>query len=268
MAEDPAREEGDAVKASSHAPELAGADSEQRLVDRVRRGSESALGALFTRYASWLRRWAQGRLPVWARDGLDTSDLVQDALHGTFARISTLRSVHAAALRSYLRRAVENRIGDYQRRALFRRNQGGPSSEPPRLSDEAAPQLQQLLDKQTWKRYRHGLDRLTPRHRRLVRRPRRVRLQLSAARTDRAVVDAGRRAHGLPAGAEAAERRHAGWLPQVRRRPGFRGPIRRSDAPDPAACRGRRRASGALSTRPTVRFPRPARLTPCLVRFR
>lgn len=168
MAEDPVREEGDAVKASSHAPELAGADSEQRLVDRVRRGSESALGALFTRYASWLRRWAQGRLPVWARDGLDTSDLVQDALHGTFARISTLRSAHAAALRSYLRRAVENRIGDYQRRALFRRNQGGPSSEPPRLSDEAAPQLQQLLDKQTWKRYRHGLDRLTPRHRRLV----------------------------------------------------------------------------------------------------
>ena len=168
MAGDPVREERDTTKASSPVPELPGADSEQRLVDRVRRGSESALGALFTRYAPWLRRWAQGRLPVWARDGLDTSDLVQDALHGTLARVSTLRSAHAAALRSYLRRAVENRIGDYQRRALFRRNQGGPSSEPPRLSDEAAPQLQQLLDKQTWKRYRAGLDRLTPRHRRLV----------------------------------------------------------------------------------------------------
>ena len=168
MAGDPMREERDTMKASSPVSELPGADSEQRLVDRVRRGSESALGALFTRYASWLRRWAQGRLPVWARDGLDTSDLVQDALHGTLARVSTLRSAHAAALRSYLRRAVENRIGDYQRRALFRRNQRGPSSEPPRLSDEAAPQLQQLLDKQTWKRYRAGLDRLTPRHRRMV----------------------------------------------------------------------------------------------------
>ena len=148
--------------------EFPGADSEQRLLDRVRRGSESALGALFTRYASWLRRWARGRLPSWARDGVDTSDLVQDALHTTLARISTLRSAHAAALRSYLRRAVENRIGDYQRRALFRLNQSGPSSEPPRLSDEAAPQLQQLIDRQTWKRYLEGLERLTPRHRRLV----------------------------------------------------------------------------------------------------
>ena len=152
----------------SPVPESPGADSEQRLLDRAREGSESALGTLFTRYASWLRRWARGRLPAWARDGLDTSDLVQDALHGTLARISTLRSAHAAALRSYLRRAVENRIGDYQRRALFRLNHSGPSSEPPRFSDEAAPQLQQLIDKRTWTCYLEGLRRLTPRHRRLV----------------------------------------------------------------------------------------------------
>ena len=152
----------------SPVPAFPVADSEQRLLDRVRRGSQSALGALFTRYASWLRRWARGRLPAWARDGLDTSDLVQDALHGTLARVSTLRSAHAAALRSYLRRAVENRIGDYQRRALFRLTHGGPSSAPARLSDAAAPQLQQLIDKQTWTRYLEGLKHLTPRHRRLV----------------------------------------------------------------------------------------------------
>ena len=150
------------------APKFPGAESEQRLLDRARQGNQTALGALFTRYASWLRRWAQGRLPAWARDGLDTSDVVQDALHGTLARISTLRSAHAAALRSYLRRAVENRIADHQRRALFRLKQGGPSSEPVRLSDEAAPQLQQLIDKQTWTRYLDGLNHLTPRHQRLV----------------------------------------------------------------------------------------------------
>ena len=152
----------------SSVPDFPGADSEQRLLDQVRRGSQSALGLLFMRYASWLRRWAQGRLPSWARDGVDTSDLVQDALHGTLARVSTLRSAHAAALRCYLRRAVENRIDDYQRRALFRLNHGGLSSAPPRLSDAAAPQLQQLIDKQTWTRYVEGLKRLKPRHRRLV----------------------------------------------------------------------------------------------------
>ena len=168
MAGVPVREGRDSTKAPSPAFEIPGSGSEQRLLDRARRGSESALGALFTRYASWLRRWARGRLPSWARDGVDTSDVVQDALQTTLARISTLRSAHAAALRSYLRRAVENRIGDYRRRALFRLNRGVPSSEPPRLSDEAAPQLQQLVDKQTRRRYLEGLEHLTPRHRRLI----------------------------------------------------------------------------------------------------
>ena len=148
-------------------PELPGADSEQRLLDRVRQGSESALGTLLTRHASWLRRWARGRLPVWARDGLDTSDLVQDALHGTLVRLSTLRSTHAAALRSYLRRAVENRIGDHLRRAILRRSVVAPS-ERPLLSEDAAPQLQQVLEDESWARYLEGLKHLTPRHRRLV----------------------------------------------------------------------------------------------------
>ena len=148
-------------------PEPPGADSEQRLLDRVRQGSESALGRLLTRHASWLRRWARGRLPVWARDGLDTSDLVQDALHGTLVRLSTLRSTHAAALRSYLRRAVENRIGDHLRRAILRRSVVAPS-ERPLLSEDAAPQLQQVLEDESWARYLEGLKHLTPRHRRLV----------------------------------------------------------------------------------------------------
>ena len=151
----------------SRQPGLA-ADSEQRLLERVLRGSESALGVLFARYSSWLRRWARGRLPAWARNGLDTSDLVQDALHGTLARITTLRSAHAAALRSYLRRAVENQISDHRRRALLRLNSGRAPGEPVRLSQEAAPQFQQLMDEQNWGRYLEGLRHLTPRHRRLV----------------------------------------------------------------------------------------------------
>ena len=142
------------------------ADSERRLLERVRTGSRSAAGALLTRHAPWLRSWAHGRLPVWARAGLDTSDLVQDALHRTLARISSLRSAHTKALRVYLRRAVQNRIGDHLRRAMLRRNVAA-SSEPVPLS-EAAPQLQQVLDNETWERYLEGLKHLTPRHRRLV----------------------------------------------------------------------------------------------------
>lgn len=152
----------------SRAPDFPEADSEQRLIERARRGSQSVLGPLFTRYASWLRRWARGRLPVWTRDGLDTSDLVQDALHETLSRITTFRSAHAAALRGYLRRTVENQISDHRRRALFRLNHGGAPSEPVRLSDEAAPQLRELMGKQNWARYLEGLKQMTPRHRRLI----------------------------------------------------------------------------------------------------
>ena len=148
-------------------PALADNATEQRLLDRVRRGSRSAVGELFTRYASWLRRFARGRLPRWARDGIDTSDLVQDALVRTFAHLSAIRSAHAGALRVYLRRTIENRIGDRLRRATLRHDPAEQHATS-RPSDVSAPQFQQLLDDETWQRYLKGLKQLKPRHRRLV----------------------------------------------------------------------------------------------------
>ena len=151
----------------SRKTESPGADSEQRLLDRVRQGSRSAADLLFSRYASWLRRWARGRLPQWARDGMDTSDLVQDALHRTFAQLARFRSVHVTALRSYLRRTIQNRIGDQLRHATLRRRLALPNKAF-QLSDEAAPQYQQFLDNETWSRYLKGLKQLTPRQQRLI----------------------------------------------------------------------------------------------------
>lgn len=98
---------------------------------------------------------------------MDTSDLVQDALHRTLARVSSFRSAHSTAMRIYLRRAVQNRIGDHLRRAMLRQRVIEPS-QPLLLSEEAAPQLRQVLDDETWERYLEGLKQLTPRHRRLV----------------------------------------------------------------------------------------------------
>ena len=85
--------------------------SEQRLLHRVRQGSASAAATLFERYAPWLRKRARGRLPQWARSGgVSTSDLVQDVLQHTVARLIWFESTHVSALRAYLRRAVENRV--------------------------------------------------------------------------------------------------------------------------------------------------------------
>ena len=145
--------------------------SEQLLLDRVLRGSVSAVAALFERYAPWLRRRASGRLPQWARSGgVATSDLVQDVLHHAFARLKWFESKHVSALRAYLRRAVENRVQDGLRRAIRRLDIArlAPGEEPLRPFEDAAPQYQQLLHDEMWGRYREGLKRLKVRDRRLI----------------------------------------------------------------------------------------------------
>ena len=101
------------------------------------------------------------------RGTIDTSDLIQDALHRTFARLASFEPRHANALRAYLLRAVENRIRDQLRRAtrrldLTRRGAlARPSEDPP-------PQHRQLVDDETWRRYLDGLERLRERDRRLI----------------------------------------------------------------------------------------------------
>ena len=117
--------------------------SEQRLLNRVRQGSSSAVGALFERYAPWLRRRASGRLPQWARSGVATSDLVQDVLHHAFARLNWFESKHVSALRAYLRRAVENRVQDGLRQAIRRLDIArlAPGEAPLRPFEDAAPTI-------------------------------------------------------------------------------------------------------------------------------
>ena len=145
-------------------------DSEQSLLDRVRRGRDSAIELLFARYAPWVRRRVRGRLPHWARNGITTSDLAQDVLHHTFARLNWFESKHMSALRGYLRRAVENRVQDELRRATRRLDKSHFTApqEPRRPSMDAPPQHQQLLNKEMWKRYRDGLKVLKERDRRLI----------------------------------------------------------------------------------------------------
>ena len=141
--------------------------SESRLLEQVRRGSRGAADTLFARYGIWLRRWTRGRLPRRARGSLDTSDIVQEALHYTFTRLDWFESKRASALRAYLRRVAENRIRDELRRASRRRDAIAPEL-PVQASEDGAPQLRRLVDGDEWKRYLEGLRRLKPRDRRLI----------------------------------------------------------------------------------------------------
>lgn len=148
-------------------PSTSTPSSESLLLEQVRRGSRSAAEALLGRYRLWLRRRTRGRLPQRVRDAVDTSDVVQETLRYTFTRLDWFESKRASALRAYLWRVAENRIRDELRRTARRRDTIAPE-QPVRASEDGAPQLQQLVDDQAWRRYVDGLRRLRPRDRRLI----------------------------------------------------------------------------------------------------
>jgi RNA polymerase sigma-70 factor, ECF subfamily len=93
-----------------------GTDTSVRLLRRHRDGDEGALGELLERQIETMRVWARGRLPRWARDEMNTDDLVQDALMRTVSRLDAFEPQHDGALQSYLRQAILHRIRDEIRR--------------------------------------------------------------------------------------------------------------------------------------------------------
>lgn len=149
------------------APDARRAAWERRLLARARKGSRPALDALAEWYSTWLRRRGRGRLPRWARGAADTSDMVQDALQSTFARLTAFEPAHAGALRAYLRRALENRIRDQLRRASVRWTAGVDDLDSLTPAAGATP-LEKLLEDEDWERYLAGLQRLRARERRLL----------------------------------------------------------------------------------------------------
>lgn len=134
------------------------------LLQRARCGDASALAALFEDQLPRLRRWARGRLRWWVRSSADTSDLVQDAVVGTLARLDVFQPRSRRALAKYLQTAVRNRIADEHRRAAR-----WICSEPTDTlrSRERTP-LEHAIDAETRRRYLAALDTLTRRDRELV----------------------------------------------------------------------------------------------------
>jgi RNA polymerase sigma-70 factor, ECF subfamily len=80
------------------------------LVHLARKGDADARARLFDRYLPVLRRWATGRLPPWARQRADTTDLVQNALVDALEHHAAFDPTREGALQSYVRQAVLHRI--------------------------------------------------------------------------------------------------------------------------------------------------------------
>ncbi len=134
-------------------------ESSFALVERAVSGEARALDELCARFLPRLQRWAHGRLPAWARDALDTHDLVQETLAHVARRIQQFEPRHKAAFQSYLRQALINRVRDQVRRAKRR-----PTADPldsACVSDEPSP-LEEAIGSEALERYENALQQLTP----------------------------------------------------------------------------------------------------------
>src|SRR5438105_3422588 len=95
-------------------------ESSFSLIRRAKAGDRSALDELAGRYLKPLRRWARGRLPASARDGIDTEDIVQDSVVNSLKHLDAFDPRRQGALQAYLRQAIMNRIRDEVRRVQRR----------------------------------------------------------------------------------------------------------------------------------------------------
>jgi RNA polymerase sigma-70 factor (ECF subfamily) len=149
----------------SERPLADGSETTVQLLARARQGDSAALDEVFARAIPPLSRWARGRLPRWARDMVDTDDLVQDTVVNTLKRLDVFEYRVDSALQAYLRQAVMNRIRNEIRRAT--------RHPAPETLDTAAPDaglspLEELIGKQTVEAYDEAMAALEPHEREAI----------------------------------------------------------------------------------------------------
>lgn len=135
------------------------------LVRGAQEGRASAIDQLYARYLPRLRWWARGRLPAFARDGLDTEDLVQEAMMRTLQQLSGLDPQRAGCFQAYTRQAILNAIRDHVRRA---RPRVTADRELERHASPGRSPLEELVGKDAIERYEQALGELTPMEQELV----------------------------------------------------------------------------------------------------
>jgi RNA polymerase sigma-70 factor (ECF subfamily) len=135
------------------------------LAQRAREGDREALDSLLERYLPSLRRWATGRLPRWAREHLDTDDLIQETLVKTLRNLDGFTPRHDGAFAAYLRHGLLNRIRDEVRNAARR---PGRAPLPDAQADPGASPLEAAIGAEALALYESALERLTEDERALV----------------------------------------------------------------------------------------------------
>lgn len=127
------------------------------LLRRARAGDTQALDRLLQRYLPVLHRFAHGRIPWWARNAMDTADIVQETVLQTLRNLRSFKPQRDGALLAYLRHSLINRIRDRFRHAARRPMQAELSENAP---DPGESPLDEAIRGEDWRRYRAALARL------------------------------------------------------------------------------------------------------------
>jgi RNA polymerase sigma-70 factor (ECF subfamily) len=149
----------------SDGPDTPEAETTVQLLERARQGDAAALDEVFARAIPLLTRWARGRLPRWAREMVDTDDLVQETVISTLKRLDVFEYRVDAALQGYLRQAVMNRIRNEIRRAT---RHTAPETLDSGAVDAGLSPLEELIGKQIVERYEQALASLEPAEREAI----------------------------------------------------------------------------------------------------
>jgi RNA polymerase sigma-70 factor (ECF subfamily) len=137
----------------------------RELLRLAKDGDARALDQLMARYLPRLERWASGRLPIYARSLLDTSDLVQDTLLRVLERLDRVEVRGPGGFQAYVRQAVLNRIRD---EVTWARRRPGPEGVPESLPDRTPSPLEQTIGADVLERFERGLASLDEEDRQLL----------------------------------------------------------------------------------------------------
>jgi RNA polymerase sigma-70 factor (ECF subfamily) len=159
-----------------------GPESTIELVRLAKDGDRLALEKLVERYMAPMRRWATGRLPRWARDILDTDDIVQETLIKTVRNVGGFEPRREGALQVYLRTALANRIKEELRKAAAKPRRAALVAEG--AASDASP-LEEAIGREALERYEEALARLREEEREAI--VARIELGLSYAQVAEAI---------------------------------------------------------------------------------
>ena len=139
--------------------ELEHSNVSRELLQRAQAGDSQAMSRLFSRYLPTLSRFAHQRVPHWARNAMDTGDLVQETILHAFGRLKFFEPRQDGALLGYLRRSLLNRIRDQFRHA--KRHPANVELDESTEDGGASP-LELTITEEERSRYRSGLEKLRP----------------------------------------------------------------------------------------------------------